>query len=469
MSVQNLLLLQAGFSPSRCHITERLTDWLSTTKFNVDSASWPSAMRNLNARVCFDRVIVHHAQSAEAQRSALQVSSLLPNARILALCCERRYEANVHASCPASGIQMVCCAAPTALSAVADWLRTQESSGPLPEVLPGVIGISPAIVAAARQVPLLAGSDATCVLLGETGTGKELFARSLHYLSVRLHHPFVPLNCGAIAEHLFENELFGHVRGAYTDARSQESGLLAYAEGGTLFLDEVDALSPSAQVKLLRLLQEHEYRPVGSARSVRSNVRVVAATNSNLAQLVAERRFREDLYHRLNVLRLTIPPLRERVEDIPLLTCHFVREFSGQPLAILTGEAVERLTAYRWPGNVRELQGVLQRWVLLHGDAVLDADSLDLPATAACKNSVEGTTPGGPPGQAGGLCGQTLKAAKDDVITQFERGYLTEVLQRCEGNVSRAARIAGKERRSFQRLLRKYNVNFSPLTSRPGM
>ncbi len=331
------------------------------------------------------------------------------------------------------------------------------------EVLSGVVGRSAKLVAVAKQVPLIAASDAPCLLLGETGTGKELFARAMHYLSPCSDNPFVPLNCGAIADHLFENELFGHAKGAYTDARSQESGLLAYAEGGTLFLDEVDALSPSAQVKLLRVLQEREYRPLGSARSVVTNVRILAACNCDVWQQVQARLFREDLYHRLNVLRLVIPPLRERIDDIPLLVRHFLCEFSareGRGKVEVTSAAMARLTAYRWSGNVRELQGVLHRAFLLHRGPLLDADSFDLPEVRPVPNHSIASDPPTAVQQ------QTLKAAKDRAVQQCEQTYLTEVLRRCEGNVSRAARAAGKERRSFQRLLRKHNFDPSNLSPR---
>jgi len=326
-------------------------------------------------------------------------------------------------------------------------------ASPLPQALPCVVGASRCIREAAEQVQLIAQTEATCLLLGETGTGKELFARAIHYLSPRKHLPFVPVNCGAIPDALFENEIFGHVRGAYTDARSEETGLLAYAGSGTLFLDEVDALSAAAQVKLLRVLQEQEYRPIGSARTYHTDVRVVAATNCDLRHCVACRTFREDLFHRLNVLRLTIPPLRDRAEDIPLLVSHFVKEFADRhrrPVRGIDKDATSRLMAYRWPGNVRELQGVLQRAVLLaRGDSIVTAD-LDLPGNEMAGNPAEAA--------AGQPFENSLKSAKEMVVRQFELSYLSNVLRHCEGNVSRAARMAGKERRSFQRLLRKYCI-----------
>jgi transcriptional regulator with PAS, ATPase and Fis domain len=326
-----------------------------------------------------------------------------------------------------------------------------NSTSQIPEILPGVIGISPRMRAAAERVSLIAETDATCLLTGETGTGKELFARGIHYLSARKHGPFVPVNCGAVPDQLFENELFGHVRGAYTDARSDERGLVAYAEGGTLFLDEVDALSPNGQVKLLRVLQEREYRPVGSARMVPANIRIVAATNSNLYQSVHSHRFREDLYFRLNILSLTIPPLRERLDDIPSLAAYYIREYAltySKPVQHIESPAIDRLMGYHWPGNVRELQAVLQRAVLTTRGLSVAASDLDLPGSAAV---AEGHL--------------TLKAAKTVAVAHCERSYLCTVLQRCQGNVTQAAKMAGKERRSFQRLLRKYAITVNPFKS----
>jgi len=326
-----------------------------------------------------------------------------------------------------------------------DWKRV--------EILPGVIGQSVAMQAAAARVALIAETDATGLLIGETGTGKELFARAIHYLSSRKPGPFVPVNCGAIPDHLFENELFGHVRGAYTDARSNERGLLAYAENGTLFLDEVDALSASAQVKILRVLQEREYRPVGSAHTVAANIRFVAATNSQLEHRVESHQFREDLYFRLNVLSLRIPPLRERLEDVAALTAHYVREYASvhhRPVTGFDHSVVERLHSYRWPGNVRELQAVIQRAVLTARSSTLRAGDLDLADGAATTGDH-----------------LTMKAAKKVAVSHCERNYLSAVLSRCEGNVTQAAKMAGKERRSFQRLLRKYSITTIPFKSEP--
>jgi DNA-binding NtrC family response regulator len=308
------------------------------------------------------------------------------------------------------------------------------------------IGRAVSFLAMLARIPRVARTEATVLLTGETGTGKEMCARAIHYLSRRADSPFIPVNCGALPDHLFENELFGHAKGAYTDASSAEKGLLAEAEGGTLFLDEIDTLSPSAQIKVLRVLQDHEYRPLGSSKAIVADVRIVSATNSRLREQVETKLFRDDLYHRLNVLSLSLPPLRERVEDILLLANHFLAKYSaeqGRSAPRLSQAAMQQLFAYRWPGNVRELEGVIQRAVVLTSSPVLQPDDLELG---------EPLLPDAP--GAG-----SLRKAKAMAIDQFERAYLTRLLAAHQGNISRAARAAGKERRAFQRLLRKHRLN----------
>lgn len=295
------------------------------------------------------------------------------------------------------------------------------------------------------KLPRIANSEATCLLSGETGTGKELLARAIHYISPRSSKPFVPVNCGALPEQLFENELFGHARGAFTDAHSEEPGLIAVAERGTLFLDEVDALSPGAQVKLLRFLQDREYRRVGSTLPVVANVRVVAATNCNLRLQVDAGLFRKDLFHRLNVLNVHVSALRERKEDIHILASHFVRKYAGQhpgQAASLSPKALQKLLAYSWPGNVRELETVIQRAVIMSSSRVLQASDIELPIHP----------PDEPP---------TFRIAKRRAIDAFERSFVTSVLALHDGNVSHAAKAVGKERRAFQRLMQKHSVSRS--------
>lgn len=243
-----------------------------------------------------------------------------------------------------------------------------------------------------------------------------------------------------------ENELFGHVKGAYTDASSQGQGLVAEAEAGTLFLDEVDTLSPAAQVKLLRFLQDREYRPVGSAKSHTADVRILAATNVDLPQQVQAQRFREDLYYRLNVITLRLPPLRERAEDIPLLAAHFLHGYAhhyGRAPLRLSVDALHELVRYDWPGNVRELESVIQRAVILTTSPVLEPADMDLPISSRDTGSQPGS----------------FRQAKRQAIEQFERTYMSNLLAAHGGNITHAARHAGEARRSVHRLLKKYGLN----------
>jgi DNA-binding NtrC family response regulator len=311
--------------------------------------------------------------------------------------------------------------------------------------LESLLGNSDAFERTLRKIPLLAAADATVLIAGETGTGKELVARALHYCGRRCNGPFVPFNCGALPDHLFENELFGHVPGAYTDARGEQKGLLVIANGGTLFLDEVDSLSLNGQVKLLRLLQDKEYRPLGSAQMQRADVRLLAATNVRLNELVARKLFREDLFHRINVLQISLPPLRERASDIAGLAQAFLYRYCsqlGRAVPEISAEATQCLQSYHWPGNVRELESVIQRVAILAESRIIQAKDLELPGASAS-------------------CGEVMafEQAKREALETFQRGYLTRVLSEVNGNVSRAARQAGKDRRTFQRLLRKCKVN----------
>ncbi len=320
-----------------------------------------------------------------------------------------------------------------------------EGSAPPHRHFGSMVGESQAFLEAIGKVPLLAGSDATVLVQGETGTGKDMVARAIHYQSRRNGHPFIPVNCGGLPDHLFENELFGHAKGAFTDAATAERGLVAEAEGGTLFLDEVDAMSLAAQAKVLRFLQDLEYRPLGSARCVTADVRVIAATNKNLRQMVEAKSFREDLFYRLNVLTLSIPPLRERTEDILLLAESFLAKYAakhGRGPVTLSQGAAEKLLAHAWPGNVRELDSVIQRALLLGASDPLMPQELDVPVALA--------------GQIDPAV--SLRQAKQRTMGQFERAFLINLLRSHRGNVTHAARAAGKERRSFQRLLQKYGL-----------
>lgn len=325
----------------------------------------------------------------------------------------------------------------------------------------GFVGGSRALLEALQKIPRYAASEACVLIQGETGTGKELCARALHHLGRRSARPFVALNTGAMPTELVENELFGHEPGAYTHAQTAHRGVIAEAEGGTLFLDEIDALPLAAQVKLLRFLQEKEYRPLGARCSVASNVRVVAASNLALEQEVQAGRFRRDLYYRINVLPLRLPALSQRREDIALLAAHFLARHcraTGEPPRSFSARALEKLEAYAWPGNVRELENVVERAVVLGRGAVIEAAEIDLPG-------LDPGTAEAASGPAREETHETFRAAKSRVVRDFELTYLQRLLRRHDGNISRAARDAGKNRRAFFALMQKYRIRVRALTS----
>jgi DNA-binding NtrC family response regulator len=313
-----------------------------------------------------------------------------------------------------------------------------------------LVGQSPAFLYVLELTKKFARCDATVLIQGETGTGKELVARAIHYLGARREFPFIPVNCGALPDTLVESELFGHARGAFTDAREARRGLVADAQGGTLFLDEIEVLSPKAQVAVLRFLQDHEYRPVGGAMVRDADIRIVAASNANLDELVRESRFRKDLLFRLNVLSVSLPPLRERVGDVIVLAERFLRRLERQycksPRSIAP-EAVSRLVGYDWPGNVRELENLIHREFLLTDGPAMHLRGLE---------PREGNAAG--PADSSGLTELSFRKAKATAIARFERAYITELLSRSRGNISLAARMSGKERSRLGKLVKKYGL-----------
>jgi DNA-binding NtrC family response regulator len=339
------------------------------------------------------------------------------------------------------------------------------------EALSRLVGEAPRFLTVIERLPLMARNSATVVISGETGTGKELISRAMHYLGPRAPHPFVPVNCGALPDGLLEDELFGHERGAFTDAKARRAGLLAEAEHGTIFLDEVDSLSPRAQVALLRVLQGGTYRSLGGDHERPLNVRFVVATNACLAALVRAGRFRSDLYYRLSVLTVHLPPLRDRREDILLLARYFLMKYQDGPVTVqLAADAERALLAYSWPGNVRELENVIQRSLAMTSAPAIVASDLGLSAPASdlaavLPDAVPFVEPDAAlvtPAAAGdGVDPQVppFNEAKRAVLDAFERGYLQQVLRAHHGNVSRAARSARKERRDFGRLLKKHHLD----------
>jgi len=309
--------------------------------------------------------------------------------------------------------------------------------------LRSIVGESPILLVEVKKLPRIAACDAPVLIRGESGTGKEVFARAIHYLGARAGHPFVPVNCGAIPEQLMESELFGHQRGAFTGAIKDRIGLVGEADGGTMLLDEVDTLPLASQVKLLRFLQDGEFRPLGASRAARATVRVIAAANADFERIIQERKFREDLYYRLNVLRLLLPPLRERREDLPLLAHHLLERQAlvlGCAAKALDAGALDSMAAYQWPGNVRELENVLTRALVFSEGAEIQAEDLSLPM---------------PLERAGD---ESFRTEKARVIRAFERDYLQKMLNRYKGNITQAANGAVKNRRAFWELLRKHGL-----------
>jgi two-component system, NtrC family, response regulator GlrR len=308
-----------------------------------------------------------------------------------------------------------------------------------------LVGEDPIFKAMKRKISLLAQSDCTILITGETGTGKELCARALHYLSSYAQHPFLPVNCGAIPIELFESELFGHQKGAFTGASTAHPGLIAEAEGGTLMLDEVEALSLKSQITLLRFLQDQTYYVVGSPRSRQANVRIVASTNIELRAKIEAGTFRQDLYQRLAVIRLDVPPLRDRASDIPLLVDHFWKIYAirtHRPDRYLSPQSIEVMCQYSWPGNIRELQNLIQHVVLLVEADRVEPKDLPIPS----HRLVVGSKP------------TSFRQSKVLAIEAFEKAYITESLRLHNGNVTRAAEAVHKDRRAFGRMIRKYGI-----------
>lgn len=303
-------------------------------------------------------------------------------------------------------------------------------------------------IGAAKKIASL---DASVLILGESGTGKDLFARNIHAASPRKNSPFIPINCAAIPPQLIESELFGYEKGAFTSAFSTCRGLVEYADKGTLFLDEIGDLNIEAQAKFLQLLETKEFRRVGGRKTLHADVRFICATNRNLESMIKEKTFREDLYYRLNVIRIQLPPLRDRKGDIDFLSRHFLSSLSAEgdkKISGISAQAINALNNYNWPGNVRELYNTVYRAFLLCGSGLLD--ELYLPEEAA--------------GSAGGgiddMESRSYKEAKEIIVSPFEKKYLEALLRRCGDNISLAARKAEVDRKTIRNLIKKHNVAF---------
>jgi two-component system response regulator PilR (NtrC family) len=329
-----------------------------------------------------------------------------------------------------------------------------------------IIGNSSSMQGVFDLVETIASTGSTVLITGESGTGKELVARAIHVRSPRSDRPFVAVNCGALTETLLDSELFGHMRGAFTGADGNHKGLIEVADKGTIFLDEIGEMSPMLQVKILRVLQERKFRRVGGTEEVDADIRIIAATNRDLGRMVAEGQFREDLYYRINVIPVRLPPLRERPEDVPLLAEHFVAKFAGQmnkPIRGISGAAMARLQAHSWPGNVRELENALERAVALERTPSILPESLPeavqgigtpLPRPAAAATEAASS--------AGGQADARVLPEKgfdlEQHVQHLEREYIAEALRRSGGVKVKAAELLGMSFRSFRYYMKKYNL-----------
>lgn len=318
--------------------------------------------------------------------------------------------------------------------------RLRESSG-----FPEIIGGSVALKALRQQLRLMAGTNGRVLIYGESGTGKELVARAIHQASPRANGPFVEVNCAALPEDLIESELFGHRRTHHDGGTDHKIGKLQKAHGGTFFLDEVGDMSLRTQAKVLRALDEHRFEPLGAPHSIQVDVRVIAATNKNLEKEIERGNFREDLFYRLNVIPFTVPPLRERAEDIPVLANHFLREFTvayGRKPKTLTDEALDALVNYNWPGNVRELRNLMERIVILYSQTRIDVRHLPLESArrAAAARSFDSA------------------ASLQEVKEAAERDYILRKLEETGGNVTRASELLGLERSNLYRKMKSLGI-----------
>lgn len=312
-----------------------------------------------------------------------------------------------------------------------------------------IIGKSDAIARVLSVIERVADTESTVLVTGESGTGKELVAQAIHYNSRRAERPLVTVNCGAIPEELLESELFGHVKGAFTNAVRHREGRFAAAHGGTIFLDEIGDMSPNLQVKLLRVLQERTFEPVGSSKTTRVDVRIIAATHQKLPELIEKKRFREDLYYRLNVLPIEVPPLRERSGDLPLLVHHFLdiaRHERGSRVEALTDEAMQRLMDYAWPGNVRELENLTERLTVLVGDGEIEVS--DLPSHIRAEAQAAPAVPRVP----------STGLDFNQVVGDFETQLIEQALEKTHWNKNQAAGLLGLNRTTLLEKIKKRGI-----------
>lgn len=320
----------------------------------------------------------------------------------------------------------------------------------------GILGKSKVMQTVYETIQNVSASNSSVLILGESGTGKELVARAIHQASSRNNKPFVVINCSAIPEGLMESELFGHIRGSFTGATHDKIGLFEEAKGGTVFLDEIGEIPLAIQVKLLRVLQEREIRKVGGADVRHVDVRIISATHQDLTELIKKGLFREDLYYRLNVISILMPPLRDRAEDIPLLAYHFLKKYNqktGKNIEEISVDALHMLQSYAWHGNVRELENIIERCVVLSDGNTVQAK--DLPAKLVSKNFYL------PSHHEEDLSQFSYQDAKEKALAVFNKNYLNHVLKIAQGNISLASLKAGMDRSNFKKIIRKYDIDLS--------
>ncbi|HEY6035002.1 MAG TPA: sigma-54 dependent transcriptional regulator [Kofleriaceae bacterium] len=330
-------------------------------------------------------------------------------------------------------------------------IAQRPANNPIETIL---IGISQPMRKLKAALDRLAEQDVSILVQGESGTGKELVARALHERGARHRKRFVALNCGAIPENLIDSELFGHVKGSFTGATTDRAGVFVEADGGTLFLDEIGDMPVGVQARLLRVLQECEVRPVGGSGVKKVDARVIAATNVDLTAAVEQQKFRQDLFYRLNVVALRVPPLRERRDDMPILAAHFLKKHAGAKPPALAPETLEVMGDYGWPGNVRELENAVLHMLALHRGEVIGPDALPPALTGRASGNGVGVTITDDDDEAIGLT-----EAKRRASGAFEKRYLTRVMERSKGSVSEAARLAGLDRTNFRRLLQRHGID----------
>ncbi len=327
--------------------------------------------------------------------------------------------------------------------------RTGSEEDSDEKVVEGIIYKSDKMQQIIDLINKVASRKMSVLITGESGTGKELIARAIHKLSKSSLDPFVPVNCGALPEHLFESELFGHERGAFTGAVKTKPGLLEFANNGTFFFDEIGDMSQALQVKLLRMLQEKKIRRVGGQKEIEIDVRIIAATNKNLETAVEEKKFRKDLFYRLNAIQIEIPPLKDRIEDVIPLSKHFMKELCNRddrPPRQFSEDAMKALLSYSWPGNVRELQNMVERAYFLSSSNIIHESDIPLANTKSSSRLEEQ------------MMHLSYKDARDKLLERFEVEYLTYYLKKNDGNVTRTAEDCGLDRRSIHRLINKYNI-----------